>query len=181
MTFLTVSAWSQEDKIKSTIETYFGLIENREIAKALDYVHPELIDMLGKDFYVDQYDMIFNSPGIEISLDSFKTKSISEGFKYEEQTYVLVKYAHNMTFKVDMSDDKEGFFAQLLLGSYQGKFGKENVTFQEPGTYVIDVRKDMYAIQSPAFEGWKIIEYEESMNMFLEKIIPTTVRTHYNN
>jgi len=181
LALLSFSAWSQQDKVRSTIETYFGLIENQEISKALDHVYPELIDMLGKETFENMFSQIFNAPGMEISLDNFKVDSISSAFKSDERTFVLVKYKHEMTFKVDMSNDKEGLLAPFLLSAYKRKFGTDNVTFEEPGTFIIDVAKDMYAIQSTDYTGWKVIEYEESMGFFLEKIIPEEVRKHFNN
>lgn len=181
MVFLSFSAWSQEEKVRSTVETYFGLIENQEISKALDHVYPELIDMLGKDTFENMFNEIFNAPGMEISLDNFKVDSISSAFKSDEKIFILVKYRHDMTFKVDMSNDKEGLLAPFLLSSYKSKFGKDNVAFEEPGTFIIDVVKDLYTIQSADYTGWKVIEYEESMDFFLRKIIPDEVRKHFNN
>ena len=172
-------ASAQKEKVRTTVEDYFELVEDKKISEALDFVHPELIEMLGKDFYVNQFNQIFNAPGMEISQDSFRIVSISEGFDFEEETFVQVPYAYNMTVVVDMSDDTEGLLASVLLGTYQRKHGKDNVTFTKPGTYKIKIAKDLIAIKSTKYEGWKLIEYEESMRMFLGKIVPDQVKTHF--
>ncbi len=178
---ISLSCLGQEEQIRPKVNEYFKLLEEKKISEALDHVSPELLDMLGKDTFVNLFNQMFNTPGIEFSLGNFKINSISSGFEFDEKTFVLVKYQNKMTFKVDMSNDKEGLLGPILLGTYKRQYGEDNVTFEEPGTYIIDLDKDMYAIQSSAYEGWKIMEYEKTMAMFLDRLIPVEVRNHFKN
>ena len=178
---LGLTAQGNTQEVKATANSYFTLIEQQNISEALDYIYPEFLDLLGKETFENMFNQIFNAPGVEIGLGNFKIDSVSPSFKSDERLFVLVKYKHNMTYKVDMSKDTEGLLASILLSSYQSKFGKENVTFEAPETFIINVAKDMYAIQSPAYTGWKVIEYEATMSFFLDKIIPEEVIAHFKN
>lgn len=177
---LCFSVAAQHDEITSSLNSYFDLIEKKEIATALDYVHPGLIEMLGKEMFEQQYNQLFNSPGLEVDLGQFAIDSLSAIHEYEQAKYSLVNYSFQMTFKVDLSKDDSGLLADVLLGSYQTKFGKENVTSEVPGIYLIHTSREMFAVNSPDFEGWKILDYEKGMRIILVSIIPETVLTHFN-
>lgn len=178
--FSAFSLFSQEEKIKTTLQEYFSLLERKEVSPALDHVHPDLINMLGKPTFEAQYDQLFNSPGIEVDLTNFSVDTLSQMYLHDDNKYVLVDYSFQMTFKVDISDDDSGLLPDVLLGSYQSRFGKENVTSDTPGTYMIQVERELFAVQSTSFEGWKIIDFEEGMRIMVVGIIPENVLKHFN-
>lgn len=177
---LSVSAAAQQAEITSALNSYFKLIEEKKISAALDYVHPDLINMMGKEMFEQQYDQLFNSPGMEVNMNAFSIDTISAIHEQQAVKYSLVDYSFQMTFKVDISKDTTGLLSDILLGSYQTQFGKENVSSEVPGTYLIHTRREMFAIRSGAFEGWKILDYEKGMRMILVSIIPEDVLTHFN-
>lgn len=175
-------AIAQNDKqaIRTTLlDNYFELLADQKISEALDYVHPELVDMLGKEMFVNQYKQMFSSPGVEMSMENFTVDTVSATHVYNEIKYALVDYGFKMTFKVDISDDESGLLPGILLSSYQSRFGKENVSSEIPGTYLINVVREMFAVQSSTFEGWKILDFEEGMRIFLVNIIPEEVLKHF--
>lgn len=176
---INLGVYPQEDSLRETLDKYYELIGNKEISEALDHVHPDLINMLGKETFETQYNQLFNSPGIEVTMENFATDSISDVHEADGKQYHLVDYSFKMTFVVDVSDDDSGLLPGVLLSSYQSQFGKENVSSETPGTYVINIRREMFAIQSPAFEGWKILDFEEGMRIFLTGIIPDEVFKHF--
>ncbi len=172
--------FSQEEEIKSTLKEYFSLLEKKEISSALDHVHPDLINILGKPTFESQYNQLFNSPGIEVNLSNFSIDTLSQMHLHDYKKYVLVDYSFQMTFKVDISNDDSGLLPDILLSSYQSRFGKENVTSDTPGTYLIQVEREMFAVQSTSFDGWKIIDFEEGMRIMIVGIIPEDVLKHFN-
>ncbi|MCE7996725.1 MAG: hypothetical protein HEP71_32495 [Roseivirga sp.] len=177
---LTFGVCAQDNLLRETLSKYYELIGNKEVSEALDYVHPDLINMLGKETFEAQYHQLFNSPGIEVTMEGFATDSVSDVHEADGKKYYLVDYSFTMTFVVDVSDDDSGLLPGVLLSSYQSKFGKENVSSETPGTYVIAIQREMFAVESPAFEGWKILDFEEGMRMFLTGIIPEEVLKHFN-
>ncbi len=180
--FLALSAplAAQQEEITNTLDSYFKLIEEKKISEALDYIHPDLINMMGKEMFEQQYDQLFNSPGMEVDMNEFSIDTLSDVHEHETVKYSLVDYSFRMTFKVDVSKDTSGLLPDILLSSYQTQFGKENVTMDVPGTYLIRTRREMFAVRSSAFEGWRILDYEKGMRMILVTIIPEPVFTHFN-
>jgi len=178
--FSTFCLFSQESEVKSTLTDYFGLLEKKEISEALDYVHPDLINMLGKATFEEQYKQLFNSPGIEVDMADFSIDTLSQVYQHDDVKYVLVDYSFLMTFKVDISNDESGLLPGILLSSYQTRFGKENVSSEVPGTYIIQIQREMFAVENPSFDGWKIIDFEEGMRVLIVGIIPEQVLKHFN-
>lgn len=177
---LTSRGQSESAGIEQTLDGYFALIEEQKVSEALDYLHPDLLSMVGKEMFEQQYNALFNAPGMEVSIGDFLKDKISAIYKHEDSQYAEVDYSFVMTFVVDLSKDEDGLLAATLLKTYQGQFGKENVSSEAAGTYVIKAKRTMFAIQSPGFEGWKIIDYEKGLRMLLVKIIPENVFTHFN-
>jgi hypothetical protein len=174
-------AQTDEEAIRTTLfDHYFELLGDQKISEALDYVHPDLINLLGKDMFVSQYKQMFNAPGVDISMDNFSVDTVSATHVHKEVKYALVDYGFKMTFVVDMSKDEDGILHGILLSSYGRQFGEDNVTSPEEGTYDIQVKREMFAVNDSKFEGWKIIDFEEGMRMFLKGIIPEEVFKHFN-
>ena len=175
------SAQSDEDAIRSMLlEEYFERLGDQQISEALDHVHPDLINILGKDMFVSQYQQMFNAPGVDISMEGFSVDTVSATFNYDQAKYALVDYGFKMTFVVDMSNDEDGLLHGILLGTYKRQFGQENVMSETEGTYVIQINREMFAVQNPKFVGWKILDFEEGLRMIIDKIIPEEVFKHFN-
>ncbi len=174
-------AQSQKEDIKSTLlDGYFKFLGDQKISKALDYIHPDLINMLGKQTFEEQYRQLFNNPGIRVSMKAFSVDTVSPVYRYQQENYVLVAYSFKMTFVVDMSNDKDGVLHDVLLANYKSQFGARNVTSKAEGTYVIDVKREMFAIDSDKFEGWKFLDFEEGMKVIIVNMIPEEVFEHFN-
>lgn len=171
---------AQHEEISSTLMDYFTLLEKKEISDALDHIHPDLINMLGKSAFEEQYDQLFNSPGVEIEMGDFSVDTLSQIYAYEKEEYALVDYSFKMTFKVDISHDESGLLSGVLLSSYESRFGKDNVTSEIPGTYLIHTERELFAVKSPAFKGWKIADFEEGMRIMIVAFIPEAVLNHFN-
>ena len=169
----------QSQTIESDVRTYFNLLSSQKIEEALDMVHPQLLAMLGKETFVAQYRQMFNTPGMSMSMDEFKINSISPVFNHSEHEYALVSYALVMTFKVDLSNDKEGQLKSLLLSNYQKQFGKENVKFQQPDSYRIAIKREMFAVNAKDYSTWKVLDFEEGMKVIISTFIPDAVFTHF--
>ena len=172
-------AQSANVDISATLDAYFKLVERKNIGEALDYVHPHMIDMLGKDLITEQYQQMFNAQGVEISLSDFTTDKISPLFSYEGGQYAIVDYSMLMTIsltKVEEGSDMSAF----MLDIYKSQYGADNVTEEKAGTYLIKAKRQMYATKLPGFEDWKLLDYEPEIEAFLTNIIPEAVFEHFN-
>lgn len=177
---ITLHAQTKEEAIKKDIGTYFDLLAEQKISEALDMVHPELIGMIGKEGFEQQYKQLFNTPGMKVTMGDFKINTVSPIFNYDSKDYALVNYQFLMTFKVDLSNDKDGLLKPLLLSNYKGKFGEENVKFKDPDNYVITTKREMFAVNAEGYNSWKILDFEEGMKVLISTFIPQEVFTHFN-
>jgi len=176
----TLLAQSKEEAIRKDLGTYFDLLGELKISEALDMVHPEFIDMIGKESFVAQYEQMFNTPGMSITMDDFKINSVSPVFNHASKDYSLVDYQFIMTFQVDMSDDKDGLLKGILMGSYGRQYGEENVAFEDPDKFVITVKREMIAVNAEGYSTWKILDIDEGMKTILVAFVPQEVFTHFN-
>ena len=172
-------AQDKKASIVTTLNEYFDLLGEQKVSQALDYVHPDLINMMGKEMFESQYNQLFNSPGLSVSIDGYQLDTLSSFFEHEGTEYAMVDYTFRMTFVVDMSNDNDGILHSALMSGYQTQFGKDNVTSEKEGTYLIQPQREMFVVNRGSFDGWKIVDYEPGMKIFLKKIIPETVFAHF--
>lgn len=178
--FSSCATQGQHDQVSLTLNEYFDLMQQKNVSEALDYVHPDLINMLGKPAYEEQYNQLFNTPGIEVEMNNFSIDTLSQTYINNQKKYVLIDYSFKMIFKVDITKDESGLLSDVLLSSYQSRFGKKNVISDTPGTYRIQIERELFAVEDSAFEGWKIIDFEEGMRIMIVDIIPEEVLKHFN-
>jgi len=172
-------AQTKEATIKSNLDQYFALLKEQQISEALDYVHPELIGMMGKEMFESQYNQLFNSPGLSVSIEGYALDSISSFFEHDGADYAMVDYTFKMTFVMDMSKDEDGLLHGILLSTYKGQFGADNVTSDKEGSYLIQPQREMFVVKKESFDGWKILDYEPGMKIILKNIVPEAVFTHF--
>lgn len=174
-------AYAQTEKadITATLDSYFRLVEDKKISELLDYVHPKLLGMMGREMFEQQYEQFFNAPNMDMSMEHFSQDSISEVLKLEGSQYAMVQYSFQMTLVMKSMEDNETA-GKTMASLYKKQFGEENVTEPKAGTYVIKGNREMFACQEPEFEGWKILDYEPGMKMILTQLLPAAVFKHFN-
>lgn len=166
-------------EIAQTLDAYFALVEQQNVAEMLDHVHPKLIGMVGKALFEQQYDQMFNDPNVAVWLMDFSQDSISAVYEHASGNYALVQYSFKlrMTVKTQAESPESG---KAMLSMYQRQYGKENVVEEAAGSYLISASREMFACQEPEFEGWKILDYEPGMKIMLSQFIAADVFEHFN-
>ncbi len=180
--FWSLGTCAQDHKasIKEDLSNYFNLLEEKKISEALDHVHPELMDMVGKETFMQQYGQLFSDPASEVSFKDFNIDSISSLHIYEEVKYAQVDYGYQLIFDVRGEEPRDTTMTQLLVYSFGGQFGKENVVADENGKITITAQKQLFAVMKEDFDGWKIVDYEKGMRFMLVAFIPEEVLKHFN-
>ena len=166
-------------EIAQTLDAYFALVEQQNVAEMLDHVHPKLIGMVDKALFEQQYDQTFNDPNVAVWLMDFSQDSISAVYVHASGNYALVQYSFKlrMTVKTQAESPESG---KAMLSMYQRQYGKENVVEEAAGSYLISASREMFACQEPEFEGWKILDYEPGMKIMLSQFIAADVFEHFN-
>ena len=165
-----LQAQTPEEAIRKDVSTYFQLLQEQKISEALDWVHPDLIGMFGKELFLDQYKEMLE----KASFGDLDIKSVSPVFSTEAKgDYALLNYNFKMNYDVaDMEDQQK----QIMLNVMKSQFGEATLK----GNIVeVSSAKEMFAVSKPEYQGWRILDYEKGMKVFLATIIPEEVFTHF--
>lgn len=75
---------------------------------------------------------------------------------------------------IDLNDE---YKLQMLLHSFENKFGKGNVDLDKTsGFFKINAKKEVIAISTNNKNNWKFVTIDNpKMKVFLEKIIPSEI------
>ena len=167
---ISLQGQTQEAAIKKDIETYFKLLQEEKISEALDWVHPDLIGMIGKEMFLTQYSEMLK----KASFGALEIKSVSPVYATSEKgDYALVDYNFKMNYDVS---DMEGQARQIFLSSMKSQFGEAVL---KGDVVEVSAVREMFAVSKIDFEGWRILDYEKGMKMILTSIIPEEVFTHF--
>lgn len=169
---------STETSIQETLDSYFKLVEEKKVSEFLDYVHPKLIGMMGREMFEKQYDAFFNAPNLDMTMEGLTVDNISEVYEHDSGKFALVNYSFKMTLV--MKPDQSETDGNMVFEAYKKQFGEENVSIEKQGTYVVNGSREMFACQQADFEGWKLLDYEPGMKMILAQFIAREVFEHFN-
>ncbi len=176
------SAFGQgsEEALRNTLDTYFEAVQQKDIATSLDYSYPKLFDIVPKEALEKAMAEMYADTTVLIEFSDSEIKNISKIKKIKGVKYALVTYGFNMTMTMneaaDEEDEDEGlgidlveFTAEMLKMQH----GEENVTTDKENKQIhIKVESTMYAINDPAYDGWKFLDKKESTAKMIKKILP---------
>ena len=170
---------SDKDEIREYAVEYFKLLQEKKYSECFDNIYPLLFDFVSKDFFVEAMEKMDNDSNINISFSGFRLGEVSDIVTYENIKYAVVEYTFDMVMKVEYDeDDKEqkALTVEFTLSALKGQFGEDNVIFDnEKSAYLITPDSRMFAIQDPAYAGWKFLEDKENIQSILEQILPERV------
>jgi hypothetical protein len=182
---LTIAAFGQTDKdeIKRIFDDYFQTVEQRDNAKTLNYIYPELFYHFPKERMLEAMDKMKADKTTAVTMDDLSVASISETLEIDGVKYAVIKYSFRMTMIIMKVDENSNNDREEDLNStdftyemLKEKYGEKNVNYdREHNTLDVNVTNEMYAINAPAYKEWKFLEKKESMKPMLEKLLPKKV------
>lgn len=182
---LTIAAFGQTDKdeIKRIFIDYFQTVEQRDNAKTLNYIYPEVFRHFPKDRMLEAMDKMKADTTTATTMGDAVVASISETLEIDGVKYALIRYSFRMTMTMMTADensniDQEENFnsADFTYEMLKEKYGEKNVNYdREHNKLDVNVTNEMYAINAPAYKEWKFLEKKESMKPVLEKLLPKKV------
>ena len=168
-------AQSIEEDIRADVESYFSLLREEKISEALDYVYPDLINMMGKEMFEQQYNKLLNDANMKASFGDIVINNLSEIKAHEKGDFALLEYTFDMDYVLNHDSDQ---VKDIMANALQSQF-KEG--FKRDGDQVkVTAKREMFVIRRSDFEGWKILDYEPGMKMILTSIIPKEIFDHFN-
>ena len=172
---LSLTVQAQKAAIEETVKGYFSLMQEQKISEALDNVHPDLLNMVGKETYLKQYEQMLKNADVKVSFGPLTIKHISEVKVHEAGKYALLDYDFVMYHELLQANEQT---RDIVANTLKAQFGEGYS--REGDKVTVTANREMFVVAEPDFEGWRILDYEKGMRMLLVNIIPEVVLTHFN-
>ena len=175
---LTQALWGQENEqaIRTDVSNYFSLLQEEKISEALDYVHPDLLAIVGKEMFQQQYNAMLNNAEMEVSFGDLVIEKVSEIYTSSEKgDFALVDYKFEMDYVINLENEVA---RNLMVKSLKAQFGEDGFT-QDGKNVQVSANRQMFVNSRTDFEGWRILDYEAGMRIMLVGIISEEVLKHF--
>jgi len=172
---------SDKDDISRYANEYFSLLEAKDYNAGLNYIYPGLFDFVPKDLIVEGMENMEKDSMVKIFFTGFSVSKISDVVIYEGLRYANVDYTFNMVMQVNYeNNDSKQLTIDFTLSALKSQFGEDNVVYDEKkSAYLLTPQSNMFAIQDPAYAGWRFLENKENMYGILDQMIPEKIRQDF--
>jgi len=174
---LTPAAFGQTDseEIKKSFARYFHTLEQKDNAKTLDYIYPKLFDHYPKDRILLAMDKMKADTTSSVTMENAAVTNVSETLQVDGIKYAVVNYTIKMTMTFIATED-EANPADLTYEMLKEEYGDQNIVYDRENSKIeVNVANEVYAINDPAYSGWKFLEKKENMKPVLEQLLPKKV------
>ncbi len=170
-------AQSAKQNVERDFKNFSRLISENKIDDALEYTNPQLFEILPKESMKSLMEAVFKMPNIEYRISTPIINEISEVKRIDNVDYIKIKYVSPIEMKMkdlDLSDENK---LQMLLNTFETKFGKGNVTLDKASSYFkINAEKEVVATSIDDKNNWKFITVDNPrMKALLGKFIPSEI------
>ena len=172
---LSLTVQAQKAAIEQTVKDYFSLMQEQKISEALDAEHPDLLNMVGKETYLKQYEQMLNDANMKVSFGTMTIIEVSDIKAHDTSKYALLNYQFVMHYELLQ---KEAQTRDIVANTLKAQFGEGYS--REGDKVTVTANREMFVVTEPDFEGWRILDYEKGMRMLLVNIIPEVVLIHFN-
>ncbi|PKG42629.1 hypothetical protein [Psychroflexus sp. MES1-P1E] len=178
---LTISTFGISQDYKKNIESefteYINSIVNMEFEKSMEYMTPELFEIVPKSQWIKIMEQGFNNPEMEFEIINPKILTINDSQKIENKYYSLLTYSNQINMKIygqeSESEDEKTMRINLAKMSLEQNFGSQNVVYNEKTEFFeIQSQKDVYGISKNGETDWKFLVLEKKQKAILDKILP---------
>jgi len=180
--FLTISlmGFSQDYKkaIESEFTEYINLALDKEFEKSMEYIMPEVFEIIPMAQLIEIFEETFNDPEIEIKMTNPQIIAIQDSEKIDGKYYAFLTYTNEMKLNFFSDDDdytEEGLQLSVnsLKPSLEQTFGAGNVFYNEETRFFeILTQKDVCAVSIDGISNWKFLEMNKDQAYILKRILP---------
>lgn len=188
LSFSCISGYAQQDhsELRETFARYFELLEKRDNAAAFDHIYPKLFALYPRPLLEAATDQSDDDTSTVITMDSSEILRVADILELDGVQYTRIDYSFRMHIRIfeedDVDEDDEedfklsGTLAELMYNILKGQYGDKHTVFDpEKSRIDILVKNQLYAINDPAYDGWKFLEKKEKMEEVLAKLLPAKV------
>lgn len=170
-------AQTTKQNIERDFINFNQLISEKNIDAALEYSYPKLFEIIPKETMKSLLEAVYKIPNIEYKISTPIINAISDVKSIDNIDYVKIQYISPFEMKMKDIDLNDEHKLQMLLQSFENKFGKANVDLDKTsGFFKINAQKEVIAISTNNKNDWKFVTIDNPrMKVLLEKIIPSEV------
>lgn len=170
-------AQTTKQNIERDFINFNQLISEKNIDAALEYSYPKLFEIIPKEKMKSLLEAVYKMPNIEYKISTPIINAISDVKSIDNIDYVKIQYISPFEMKMKDIDLNDEHKLQMLLQSFENKFGKANVDLDKTsGFFKINAQKEVIAISTNNQNDWKFVTIDNPrMKVLLEKIIPSEV------
>lgn len=177
---LPVRAQDVNAAIARQFQQYSQLVIDKDIEAALDYTNEDLFTIIPREQLKAVMESVFNMPSLEYKAELPKILAFEPLKTIDGAHYVRFKHEARLQMKfLDEAGQPAKTAAELkehqalLLSTFQGKYGQDNVTFDEASGFY-NIRTVKWAVaKSKDRKDWKFAVVDNArMKALLEKFIP---------
>lgn len=182
----TMLATTPKDNAEKDFKKYIGHLINQEFEQSMDYLYPELFDLISREDMLLTMEQTFNSPDILISIAEPTVNSVGEIEKIDSMFFVKLNYSHTMIMRFSNTDSLEtqqerDSRDEMTLISLGGTFGEENVSYDSTSSsFDIFTTKDSYGKSKDGKTSWKFIDIDPNNMVLLEALLPAKLLQKIN-
>lgn len=181
MPLFALVANKPKENAEKDFRTYIGHLINQEFDKSMDYLYPELFDLISREDMLLTMEQTFNSPDIFISIAEPAVNSVGEIEKIDSMYFVKLNYSHTMIMRFSNTDSLEtqqerDSRDEMTLISLGGTFGEGNVSYDSTtSSFDIFTTKDSYGKSKDGKTSWKFIDVDPNNMELLESLLPAVI------
>lgn len=177
LVFQAQTSWD-EAGIREMLGQYFQLMEDKEMVKTLDHIHPKLFEIAPRAMLEEQIAATFADTTVIVGMHDYEIGSISKLIKEDDVLYGRVDYVFTMDMKFMENEENEENVGKndFMMEMFKGLYGEENVSYdEETDTIIISITSSLFVIGDPEIGSWKMIENKKGGEALLNMILPEKI------
>lgn len=166
---------ANRQSLDSSFKNYFQALEQKDAAKIISYLPHQLFAVADRSELESVVAATLNHDDFSVDFSNLKIIKLAEILKEKGIAYSIVNYE----FQLVMKEKNSGAAAvglSELYESYKSVLDEEHLQFDEKNkTLSIKQAARVYAVNDPAFKGWKFIDNQMYLTYSDEEIIPDSI------
>lgn len=175
---VAISSTAQDD-IKSVLNEYLKLSEEKNSVKIMDYMYPKFFELFPREVMVQALDKTLKDPTLDILISNSEILGISPVKTVDTVTYSIVDYSFVMKLKYLESDENpfpDEDTIDLTMNIFKNMYGEKNVIYDADNyMFTMQVEKKLLALKTPSLKSWKVLGTDANLKPYMLKIIPKEI------
>lgn len=169
-----LTAQAYKDSVKAQFIRYTNLLIQKEFAKSVEYMNPEIFKIFPKEQMLTIIEKTYNNPLMTFNIEDPVIISTGNEKKVNAHHFVKLRYSNYLTLHYNKDNGRTPDTA-AIKSVLQKQFGQQNVQYNAAAdSYRVFSIKEVIA-NSADLRNWTFIVVEERQKPLLEKFIPREV------